>query len=108
MPNWCSNCIEVAGLHADVDAAVAKLMACEVDSDEYSPNSEYSSDSTLMSDIAHSEASMLPLTKQEGRSCTVTAFAVSKSWSRMFKSEDALIARCLEYVPGDVALSSAS
>ena len=90
MPNWCSNCIGVAGPHADVAAATAQLMSCEVGDDDQ-----------LMSDIARGEISMQPLTKQEGRSCTVTAFAVSKSWSRMFKSEDALLARCLEYVPGE-------
>ena len=47
---------------------------------------EVGDDDELMSDIARGGISMQPLTKQEGRSCTVTAFAVSKSWSRMFKS----------------------
>ena len=87
MPNWCSNCIEVAGPNADVAAAVAQLMACKVNADE------------LMSDIAQGEISTQPLTEQEGRSYTVTALAVSKSWSRMLGSEGALIRRCLEYVP---------
>ena len=52
VPNWCSNCIDVAGPHADVVAAAARLMACEVDDDE------------LMSDIAHGVVSTQPLAQQ--------------------------------------------
>ncbi len=63
-------------------------MDCKVDGDE------------LMSDTARCEVSVQPLTEQGRRSCTVTALAVSKNWSRMLGSEGALIARCLDYLPG--------
>ena len=66
MPNWCSNCVDVEGRHADVVGAAAQLMDCKVH------------DGEVMSDIALGEVSMLNLTKQERRSYTVTALAVSK------------------------------
>ena len=88
MPNWCSNCVDVEGPHADIVGAAAQLMDCKVHDDE------------VMSDIALGEVSMLNLTKQERRSYTVTALAVSKDWSRMLGLEGALIGHCLDYVPG--------
>ena len=51
---------------------------------------------------------MLPLTKQEGRSYTVTALAVCTSWRHKLESEGALILIrcCLEYVPGKSSRSA--